>query len=182
MSTHEHHGMKGLEGLNAYCSRKHYETKGQRDDRFGRLFGHLHPAYTSPHVLQAIGAPGGPMDAGSTNDRTDSVPVGMIFFGQFVDHDITLDASTTFDSVVDNPGEIANVRTPTLDLDCVYGVGPEAQPYLYHQGGAFGGAKLLTGADNSGQAGLHDHDLLRSPNREKRPGTLVLVEIGRAHV
>jgi len=41
----------------------------------------------------------------------------MIFFGQVVDHDVTLDASSTYDTVVDNPGEIANVRTPTLDLD-----------------------------------------------------------------
>lgn len=165
MSTHEHHGMKPLEGMSAFCSRAHYETKSsQRDDRFGRLFGDLQPAYTPQHLLQAVGRKNGPMDGKSANDRTDGVPAGMIFFGQFVDHDITLDASTTFDSVVDNPGEIANVRTPTLDLDCVYGLGPEAQPYLYSQTGAFAGAKLLTGADNPGQAGLRDSDLLRSPN------------------
>lgn len=163
MSEHDHHGMKPLEGMSAYCVRGHYETR-QRDDRFGRLFHQLKPAYTAPEVLQAIGAKNGPMDGKSANDRTDSVPVGMVFFGQFVDHDITLDASTTFDSVVDDPGEIANVRTPTLDLDCIYGLGPEAQPYLYVQGGAFGGAKLLTGADNAGQGGIAASDLLRSPN------------------
>ncbi len=163
MSAHEHHGMKPLEGMSAYCVRGHYDTK-QRDDRFGRLFQELSPAYTDPAVLQAIGAKNGPMDGKSANDRTDTVPVGMVFFGQFVDHDITLDTSTTFDSVVDNPGEIANVRTPMLDLDCIYGLGPEAQPYLYVQGGAFGGAKLLTGADNPGQAGIPASDLLRSPN------------------
>ena len=167
MSNHDHHGMKRLEGLNPFCSARNYgeEQYGdQRDDRFGRLFPELSPAYTRPDILAAIGAVGGPMDGKSANDRTDSVPVGMVFFGQFVDHDVTLDASTSFDSVVDNPGEIANVRTPTLDLDCIYGLGPEAQPYLFAQGGAFGGAKLLTGADNPGQAGLNDHDLLRAPN------------------
>lgn len=167
MTNPDHHGMKTLEGLNPYCSVKKYghERSGeQRDDRFGRMFPELSPAYTRPDILQAIGAKNGPMDGKSANDRTDSIPVGMVFFGQFVDHDITLDASTTFDSVIDNPGEIANVRTPTLDLDCIYGLGPEAQPYLFVQGGAFGGAKLLTGADNPGQAGLNDHDLLRSPN------------------
>ncbi len=163
MADHEHHGMKPLEGLSAYCRRGHYNAK-QRDDRFGRMFGMLNPAYTPKSILEAIGKDGGPMDGGNKNDRTDTVPVGMIFFGQFIDHDITLDASTTFDSVVDNPGEVANVRTPTLDLDCIYGLGPEAQPYLYVQGGAFGGVKLLTGADNPGQAGLNDSDLLRSPN------------------
>lgn len=163
MAQHEHHGMKPLEGLSAHCKRGH-SASAQRDDRFGRLFPHLSPAYTPSQVLQAVGRKGGPMDGKSANDRTASVPVGMIFFGQFVDHDITLDVSTTFDSVVDEPGEIANVRTPTLDLDCIYGLGPEAQPYLYSQTAPFGGAKLLTGADNPGQAGLAEHDLLRSPN------------------
>ncbi|MEH6724286.1 MAG: peroxidase, partial [Qipengyuania sp.] len=156
MSGHEHHGMKPLEGMSAYCRRGH-QPGHQRDDRFGRLFPKLSPAYIPIHTLEAIGRKGGPMDGKSKNDRTDTVPVGMVFFGQFVDHDITLDASTTFDSVVDDPGEIANVRTPTLDLDCVYGVGPEAQPYLYEQAGAFAGAKLLTGSDNPGQAGERDH-------------------------
>lgn len=167
MTNPDHHGMKTLEGLNPYCSVSHYgyeDEGGLREDRFGRMFGNLMPAYTNPRVLSEIGKAGGAMDGKSANDRTDDVPVGMIFFGQFVDHDITLDATTTFDSVVDNPGEIANVRTPTLDLDCIYGLGPEAQPYLYVQGGVFGGAKLLTGADNPGQAGLQDSDLLRAPN------------------
>jgi len=167
MSNHDHHGMKTLEGLNPFCNMKKYgheNENGQRDDRFGRMFPELSPAYTRPDILEAIGAVGGPMDGKSANDRTDSVAVGQVFFGQFVDHDITLDASTTFDSVIDNPGEIANVRTPTLDLDCIYGLGPEAAPYLFVQGGAFGGAKLLTGADNPGQAGLAEHDLLRAPN------------------
>ena len=163
MSNSEHHGMKPLEGLSAHCIRGSYGEQ-QRDDRFGRLFDYISPNYTRPDILEAIGKKGGPMDGKSKDNRTDTVPVGMVFFGQFVDHDITLDASTTFDSVVDNPGEIANVRTPTLDLDCIYGLGPEAQPYLYEQGGPFGGVKLLTGADNPGQAGLNDSDLLRSPN------------------
>ncbi|WP_291132396.1 heme peroxidase family protein [Erythrobacter sp.] len=163
MSNTEHHGMKPLEGLSPYCRMSQYSAQ-QRDDRFGRLFKDLSPAYTRPEILQAIGAPGGPMDGKSQADRTDTVAVGQVFFGQFVDHDITLDASTTFDSVVDDPGEIANLRTPTLDLDCIYGLGPEAQPYLFEQGGDFGGVRLLTGADNPGQAGLPEHDLLRAPN------------------
>ncbi|MEM1145534.1 MAG: heme peroxidase family protein [Pseudomonadota bacterium] len=167
MSNHEHHGMKTLGGLNPFCNVHKYghDNDGERrEDRFGRLFPELSPAYTRPDILEAIGAVGGPMDGKSSNDRTDSVPVGMVFFGQFVDHDITLDASTTFDSVIDNPGEVSNVRTPTLDLDCIYGLGPEAAPYLFVQGGHFGGAKLLTGADNPGQAGVAEHDLLRAPN------------------
>ena len=165
MSDHEHHGMKSLEGLASYCNRGHgQDGSSQREDRFGRMFGSLQPAYTPVDILRTIGKPGGPMDGGKKNEPTDTIPVGLVFFGQFVDHDITLDTSTSFNSNVNNPGEITNVRTPTLDLDCIYGSGPEAQPYLYVQNGDFGGAKLLTGADNSGQAGLAADDLLRSPN------------------
>lgn len=162
MSEHEHHGMKPLEGIGQYY-RRGKQHEGQRDDRFGRMFPQLNPAYVSQPVLKRIGAPGGPMDAGTNLPSTHGVPVGMIFFGQFVDHDITLDATTTFDTVIDMPGEISNVRTPTLDLDCIYGTGPEAMPFMYSQSGAFAGAKLLTGAD-SGAGGLADEDLLRSPN------------------
>ena len=163
MSKHEHHGMKPLEGMGRYC-RRGGEATDQRDDRFGRMFPGLEPAYTPMAKLKSLGAPGGPLDGGKKNDPVKTIPVGMVFFGQFIDHDITLDVSTTFDTVVDDPGEIVNVRTPTLDLDCIYGMGPEAQPYLYVQEGAFAGAKLLVGADNPGQDGLRDHDLLRSPN------------------
>ncbi len=164
MSIHDHHGMKPLDGMNKFCRHASSHAEHQREDRFGRMFPHLPAAYVPQHLLREIGAKNGPLDGQSASDRTDTIPIGMVFFGQFVDHDVTLDASTSFDSVVDDPGEIPNVRTPTLDLDCIYGLGPEAQPYMYVQGGDFGGAKLLTGADNPGQAGLRDDDLLRAPN------------------
>ncbi|MEO0464520.1 MAG: heme peroxidase family protein [Pseudomonadota bacterium] len=156
--------MKTLVDPNPYCSMSAYEDDPLREDRFGRLFGHLAPAYTNPRILADIGAVNGPMDGQGDDDRTNSVAVGQIFFGQFIDHDITLDASTSFNDVINNAADVPNVRTPTLDLDCIYGLGPEAQPYLFVQGGDFGGAKLLTGADNPGQSGINDHDLLRAPN------------------
>lgn len=56
---------------------------------------------------------------------------GMTFFGQFVDHDITLDATSSIGKKID-PRSIRNVRTPGLDLDCVYGAGPDATPHLFH--------------------------------------------------
>ncbi|SEW07366.1 Animal haem peroxidase [Cognatiyoonia koreensis] len=60
---------------------------------------------------------------------------GMTFLGQFIDHDITLDATSAIGTKID-PRSIRNIRTPNLDLDCVYGDGPEASPYLYGQGDA----------------------------------------------
>lgn len=162
-----HHGMAELKGLAAHCKRGHQQTP---DDRFGRMFPQLPPAFVSAEILREISRKDGPMDGGSATDQTDSVPVGHIFFGQFVDHDITLDVSSSLTRVND-PANVPNVRTPTLDLDCVYGAGPEAHPYLYHghASGPFADAKLLTGADmpstgDPAQDALRAHDLLRAPN------------------
>lgn len=139
-----HHGMGELKNAASYQSGGHVP---QRDDRFGRIFA-LPPLYNDPRELEKLGAQGGPMDDQGNPRRTQSVPVGHVFFGQFIDHDITLDVTSTFSEVAD-PGEIPNARTPTLDLDCIYGAGPEASPHLYHGQGAFKGIKLLTGADGT---------------------------------
>ncbi|MGB7406373.1 MAG: peroxidase, partial [Pacificimonas sp.] len=172
MADHEHHGMKRLDGMAKYCRQGVGRDGEQRDDRFGRMFPKLDPAFLPKSTLETIGRAGGPMDEKDENARTATVPVGLIFFGQFVDHDVTLDASTSFDSVIDDPGEVPNVRTPTLDLDCIYGLGPEAQPYLYNADppqadgtpAPFNGVKLLVGADNAAQGALKDYDVLRAPN------------------
>lgn len=59
-----------------------------------------------------------------------TIPAGYTYFGQFIDHDITLDVTPLSDADVD-PEKLHNFRTPRLDLDCVYGRGPEDQPYLF---------------------------------------------------
>jgi len=155
----KHHGQNDLKGLSAHCKRGHEQT---RDDRFGRLFPELSPGYVPADVLMDIGAPDGPMDGKSKADRTKTVPVGHVFFGQFIDHDITLDLTSSFDSVAEDG--LPNARTPTLDLDCVYGAGPDDAPFLYTQGAPFRGAKLLTGAAQDPTDSLRVNDLLRSPN------------------
>ncbi|THH36958.1 peroxidase [Aliishimia ponticola] len=137
------HGSSQLRGLDAFCSREHHYHEG---DRFGRMFPDLSPLFTDPRVLDSLGQPGGVMDGGPNGTTSQSNPVGFVFFGQFVDHDITLDVTSSLDSV-NNPENTPNVRSPTLDLDCIYGLGPEAQPYLYHPDGAFKGVKLITGAE-----------------------------------
>ena len=72
----------------------------------------------------------------TTKLKNGKADAGMTFFGQFVDHDITLDATSAIGSAID-PRFIRNIRTPNLDLDCVYGDGPDATPHLYsgkHEG------------------------------------------------
>ena len=158
-----HHGLNDLKGLSAFCHQGH---SAERGDRFGRMFSSLSPLYVNPSAISAVGAQGGPMDTGSSSaaNRTQTVDVGLIFFGQFVDHDITLDTTT---SLAHNAAsdEVQNVRTPILDLDCIYGSGPEASPYLYHGGTSpFAGVKLLIGADTSGATTEQQSDLARSPH------------------
>jgi hypothetical protein len=66
-----------------------------------------------------------PADAGVSN-----IPAGFTYFGQFVDHDITLDVSSTLDADTD-ANTINNMRSPALDLDSLYGRGPGLDPFLY---------------------------------------------------
>lgn len=58
------------------------------------------------------------------------IPSGYTYFGQFVDHDITLDVSSDI-NVATDANSINNMRSPSLDLDNVYGKGPALDPYLY---------------------------------------------------
>lgn len=160
----DHHGMNELNGMHAFC---HYGYEGDPDrDRFGRIFNDLPPLNTPPEELRSLGKPEGPMEQREDADRTDTVSVGQIFFGQFVDHDITLDTSTSLSSVAE-AGQVSNVRTPTLDLDNIYGLGPEAHPFLYHGEGEFDGVKLLTAEDGTAvdqKKKFREHDLWRSPD------------------
>jgi hypothetical protein len=98
-------------------------------------------------ALSALGAPGGPLDANddlsrgpqllitdlslsANNPNNPSHTAGTTFLGQFVDHDITFDTSSVM-GVPTDPGSAPNGRTPSLDLDSVYGAGPVASPQLY---------------------------------------------------
>jgi Animal haem peroxidase len=58
------------------------------------------------------------------------IPAGFTYLGQFVDHDITFDPTSKLGETVD-PELLVNFRSPRLDLDSLYGLGPVAQPYLY---------------------------------------------------
>ncbi|MGV6849451.1 MAG: hypothetical protein ACWA5A_13850 [Marinibacterium sp.] len=70
-----------------------------------------------------------------TTNEDGPADAGMTFLAQFVDHDITLDVTSALGTRID-PATINNVRTPRLDLDNVYGAGPEGSPHLYGSGAA----------------------------------------------
>ncbi|ANB03362.1 hypothetical protein [Ectothiorhodospira sp. BSL-9] len=97
--------------------RGHCPQKGVfgRPGRFGRMFPHLRslkeshlPQPAQPH---ALGAADGPMkdELGDEGDNP-GIPAGFTFFGQFVDHDITFDPTSSLESQND-PEVDPKIRT-----------------------------------------------------------------------
>ncbi|MGB1027318.1 MAG: hypothetical protein ACPGYL_12240, partial [Rhodospirillaceae bacterium] len=115
-----HHGLTRLDQL------VKTSVGGEGPNRpFAQTLGRLFPA--NPVQVQNIGHSGviDALDKLACNMGVDQnteglADAGMTFLGQFIDHDVTLDATSALGSRMD-PSTIPNVRTPSLDLDCVYG-------------------------------------------------------------
>lgn len=63
----------------------------------------------------------------AAKDAHPSMRAGHAFLGQFLDHDITFDALSRLGRSVSD----RNFRSPALDLDSVYGGGPDAARHLF---------------------------------------------------
>ncbi|MDO8975808.1 heme peroxidase family protein [Reyranella sp.] len=137
-----------------------------RAGRFGRMVPELTSPFAAPDdALIDLGL--AMVDKKKSDPARDNanIPACFTYLGQFIDHDITLD-TTTLAEVSQDPTAIMNFRTPRLDLDSVYGLGPRVQPSLYDRHSP-GHAKLLLGRTTIGgkeaiKAGL-PHDLPRNP-------------------
>jgi hypothetical protein len=73
------------------------------------------------------------MDEGTApNPQRDNprIPAGYTFLGQFLDHDITFDPTSSLEQQND-PNALHNFRTPAFELDSLYGGGPGVTPFLY---------------------------------------------------
>lgn len=112
--------------------------------RFGRMFRLRAARYgaTDQESRDALMMLGEAMTSGfdAPKDGLDAeesgIPALYTYFGQFVDHDITFDPVSTLVRHKD-PDGLTDFRTPALDLDNVYGRGPDDQPYLYDNGPKF---------------------------------------------
>jgi hypothetical protein len=133
-----HHGSGAFQrGLEAPHSRYFASSK------FGRLFPTLPPLSLPGESDQGLidrlrrlgGEAESPMFPASDAQNPDNakIPVGFVFFGQFVDHDVTLDTTSSLERQNDPEG-LVNFRTPLLELDSVYGSGPSVTPHFYRDG------------------------------------------------
>jgi hypothetical protein len=132
--------------------------------------GHFGPRPQSDKMIQSVQSPFGRLlsgtaaerpsrdslndlhllmiDAGQNELDSSDAPAGFTFFGQFIDHDITLMSPRDQD---EKPltgqasiSDVINNRTPDLELDSVFGLGPEhsGSARLYRED-----YSLKTGAD-----------------------------------
>jgi len=98
-------------------------------------------------VAKNIGVPGGLMDAkdnltdpiqsitnpaifSPNNFDNPNMTAGVTFFGQFLDHDITLDKKSELNAFA-KPQSTVNYRSTWFDLDSIYGSGPAGSSALY---------------------------------------------------
>ena len=164
---------------------------------FGRIFPDLPPFAPADDTVRAalleVGKPGGIMDAGDqlsagpkalivdptvngnptasnpygTNPDNPTMTAGSTFVGQFTDHDVTFDQTSTL-GMPQDPLLSPNTRTPALDLDSVFGGGPGLRPDLYVQNADGSvGPKLKIGS-----GGVHE-DIPRVPNADGTYGALL---------
>jgi hypothetical protein len=142
---------------------------GTREQAFTTLLP-LRAAGYPPHLLTDLAAsmaaePDSVKDGADTEENL-WVPAGYTYFGQFIDHDLTFDNTSSL-----NPADAGgvdraptNLRTPRFDLDSLYGDGPDAQPFMYAEDGAsllFKDSYINQSQTSFDQA---KQDLLRSPN------------------
>lgn len=107
------------------------------EGRFGRLFGRGFSVWQPPGAddaarLAAIETYAADQMFGTPAPAVSATPAGFTYFGQFIDHDITFDPQSSLTKKND-PDGLQNFRTPRLDLDSLYGRGPDDQPYLFDQ-------------------------------------------------
>lgn len=57
--------------------------------------------------------------------RAGRIPAGYTYLGQFVDHDLTFDKTTVMLGERVTPAQLVQARSPSLDLDSLYGAGPQ---------------------------------------------------------
>lgn len=134
-------------------------TVGKREHNFTALLPLRTNNYDPQQLAALAAAMKGEVDTvkdGPDPEENLLVPAGYTYFGQFIDHDLTFDSTSSLD--FSSSSAPSNTRTPRFDLDCLYGDGPDAQPFMYD------GAKLIfkDGPVLTGPTDLAGKDLTRN--------------------
>src|SRR2546427_448502 len=104
------------------------------------MFRTLPPAQFNEEILQKLAeSMTATADVPTPEDQADEeensgISAGYTYLGQFIDHDLTFDPASSLERQND-PDGLVDFRTPRFDLDCIYGRGPDDQPYLYRRDG-----------------------------------------------
>ena len=168
------HGIAGR-----HPTREFVDTLSGHDDpgMFGRMFPTLPKFRPEDSKLDALAETMRDVSVAPTSANGElkidpgdnkNVPSGFTYLGQFIDHDVTLDLTSLAEKQED-PNATRNFRTPRLDLDAIYGLGPDGSPQLYARKGSKAGAspgpKFLIGKNMElpDPAGAFRNDLPRSP-------------------
>ncbi len=147
------------------------------EGRFGRMFRTLPAAEFAEEDLKALAAamiakhetvptP----ETEDDDEENQGISAGYTYLGQFIDHDLTFDPASSLQKQND-PEALEDFRTPRFDLDCLYGRGPNDQPYLYEDKGV----RMLRGRRLRGNPNdPRSHDLPRnSPPARGRARALI---------
>ena len=151
---------------------------------FGRLFPDLatwaddmgiqQNQAKAERIAALLGGPGGIMHDAEDDSENSEIPAAYTFFAQFVDHDITLDAgSKLHGKALDKAAvkKLPNLRSASLDLDSVYGFGPDVSPHLYdpNQRGRLLVGNQVNGVENPSDVPRRPdgHALLGDPRNDE---------------
>jgi hypothetical protein len=125
------------------------DTPASAAGRYTRMFAELKgkPSRSSSDIEEGLARLGEEMVDKDPSVEPESQPelptAGYTYFGQFIDHDLTLDL-TPLNNATDKIEQTRNFRTAFLDLDHLYGGGPNMSPFLYATGNR-GAERFLIG-------------------------------------
>jgi hypothetical protein len=110
------------------------------------------------------------------------IPAGYTYLGQFIDHDLTMDVTDVALGEDITPAELLQARSPSLDLDSLYGAGPsdDESAKFYEDDGLHlrTGTTIAIGADGekpghdlprigTGPAGVRRRALIPDPRNDE---------------
>lgn len=100
------------------------------------------PEVDETHRKLPFAPPEDPKKRLQDDEENSGIDAGYTYLGQFIDHDITFDPASSLQKRND-VNALVDFRTPQLDLDSVYGGGPNDQPYMYQGRDRHGNVRLF---------------------------------------